>query len=46
MLDYCVFDTERDGKSKLDHVNDMLDGVQACSIAYKTVLMDSWYSTT
>ena len=46
VLDYRVFDPERDGKTKLDHVNDMLDGVRARGIVYKTVLMDSWYATT
>lgn len=46
VLDFRVFDPERDGKSKLDHVNDMLTSVAFRGIAYKTVLMDSWYATT
>jgi len=46
VLDFRVFDPERDGKSKLDHVNDLLNAVDLRGIAYKTVLMDSWYATT
>ena len=40
IIDYRLFDPERDGKTKLDHLNDMLDGVQARSIRFRTVLMD------
>lgn len=43
-LDYRIFDPERDGQSKLDHVWDMLDGLQARNVAYGYVLMDSWYA--
>ena len=46
VLDFRLFDPDRDGKSKLDHVNDMLDLVAWRGIAYRTVLMDSWYATT
>ena len=46
VIDFRVFDPERDGKTKLDHVNDMLDMVAFRGIAYGTVLMDSWYATT
>jgi len=45
-LDYRIFDPERDGQSKLDHVWDMLDGLQAKQVAYGYVLMDSWYAVT
>lgn len=45
-LDYRIFDPERDGQSKLDHVRDMLDGLQARNVAYGYVLMDSWYAVT
>ena len=43
-LDYRIFDPERDGQSKLDHVWDMLDGLQAKNVYYGYVLMDSWYA--
>lgn len=45
-LDYRIFDPERDGQSKLDHVWDMLDGFKARNVAYGYVLMDSWYAVT
>lgn len=45
-LDYRIFDPERDGQSKLDHVWDMLDGLAARNVAYGYVLMDSWYAAT
>jgi hypothetical protein len=43
-LDHRIFDPERDGQSKLDHVWDMLDWLQKNSVAYGYVLMDSWYA--
>jgi hypothetical protein len=43
-LDYRIFDPERDGQSKLDHVWDMLDGLASSNVAYGYVLMDSWYA--
>lgn len=46
VIDYRLFDPDRDGKTKLDHVNDMLDSVAARGIRFGTVLMDSWYATT
>ena len=46
VIDYRLFDPERDGKTKLEHLNDMLDVVHARGIKYRTVLMDSWYATT
>ena len=46
IIDYRIFDPERDGKTKLDHVNDMLDLVNFRRLAFKTVLMDAWYATT
>jgi hypothetical protein len=45
-LDYRIFDPERDGQSKLDHVWDMLDGLSRRNVAYGYVLMDSWYAVT
>ncbi len=46
IIDYRLFDPERDGKTKLDHVNDMLDMVEFRGLSFKTVLMDAWYATT
>jgi len=46
LLDYRLFAPEADGKSKLDHVADMLDQLAARRVPYRTVLMDSWYATT
>ena len=43
-LDYRIFDPDRDGQSKLDHVWDMLDGLKAKQVSYGYVLMDSWYA--
>lgn len=45
-LDYRIFDPERDGLNKIDHVWDMLDGLAAHTVTYGYVLMDSWYATT
>lgn len=45
-LDYRIFDPDRDGQSKLDHVWDMLDGLKSRNVAYGFVLMDSWYAVT
>ena len=46
LLDYRLFAPEVDGKSKLEHVADMLAQLAARQIPYRTVLMDSWYATT
>jgi SRSO17 transposase len=46
VIDYRLFDPDRDGKTKLDHVSDMLDSIERRGIAFRTVLMDSWYATT
>lgn len=46
VIDYRVFDPARDGKTKVDHVKDMLISAHyQKKIAYKTVLMDSWYAS-
>jgi hypothetical protein len=45
-IDYRVFDPDVDGKSKLEHVNDMIDNIMSYKkIPFHTVLMDSWYAT-
>lgn len=45
ILDYLLFDPDRDGKTKLDHVNDMLDMVTFRRLPFQTVLMDACYAT-
>ena len=46
VIDYRIYDPDRDGKSKLDHVQDMLTQVvQHKQLAFHAVLMDTWYAT-
>jgi hypothetical protein len=46
IVDYRIFDPDGDGKSKLDHVRDMLDhSLEHKKLLFGTVLMDSWYAT-
>ena len=46
VIDYRLYDKEGDGKSKLDHVSEMLDSIVfSKKLAFRTVLMDSWYAT-
>jgi len=45
LLDFRIFSPETDGKSKLDHVLDMLQSLQHRGVLFQTVLMDSWYAT-
>lgn len=46
VIDYRLFDPERDGKTKLDHVQDMLLSALHRGLLFGYVLMDSWYATT
>ena len=47
VIDYRVYDPERDGKGKPKHVMEMLlNTVNHKKIPFKTVLMDSWYAST
>jgi len=44
VVDYRLFDPDGDGKTKLDHVHDMLIAlVGAKAVAFDRVLFDSWY---
>ncbi len=45
VIDYRIFDPDADGKSKLDHVREMLGSVAHRGVEFETVLMDSWYAT-
>jgi DDE superfamily endonuclease len=45
VIDYRIFDPETDGKTKLDHVEEMLKSVEHRRVPFRMVLMDSWYAT-
>jgi hypothetical protein len=45
VIDYRIFDPQRDGKTKIDHVKEMLyAAIHTKQIEFRTVLMDSWYA--
>lgn len=44
IIDFRVFDPERDGKTKLKHMQEMLALAGKRGIPYKTVLFDNWYA--
>lgn len=46
IIDFRIFDPEKDGATKIDHMRDMLNLLDNKGVFYKTVLMDSWYATT
>lgn len=46
MIDYRIYDPDSDGKTKIDHVSDMINSLLAHKqLPFCTVLMDSWYAT-
>jgi DDE family transposase len=46
LIDYRIYDPEGDGKTKLDHVREMLQNVaHEKQLAFRAVLMDAWYAT-
>ena len=46
VVDYRVYDPDRDGKTKIDHVTEMLQNlVYHKSLPFQAVLMDTWYAT-
>ena len=46
VIDYRIYDPDGDGKSKLDHVTDMLQSlIYHKLLPCSAVLMDSWYAT-
>lgn len=45
VIDFRLFDPERDGKTKLDHVRDMLLSAIHRDLSFTYVLMDTWYAT-
>jgi SRSO17 transposase len=45
VIDYRIFDPDRDGRSKLDHLLDMWRTIlHVEELPFRTVLMDSWYA--
>ena len=46
VIDFRVFDPDRDGKTKLDHVREMLLIAIHRGLLFGYVLMDSWYATS
>jgi hypothetical protein len=46
VIDYRIYAPEGDGKSKLEHVTEMLQSlIYSKLVPFHTVLMDSWYAT-
>uniref|UniRef100_A0A1D9G0E5 Transposase n=1 Tax=Moorena producens (strain JHB) TaxID=1454205 RepID=A0A1D9G0E5_MOOP1 len=46
VIDYRLYPPEQDGKTKLDHVEDILINIVFHKkLPFKRVLMDSWYAT-
>jgi SRSO17 transposase len=46
IIDYRIFNPQEDGKTKVDHVLDMLEVlVNERKIEFRSVLMDTWYAT-
>lgn len=46
VIDFRLYDPDGDGKSKLDHVHDMLTNlVRHKCLPFLAVLMDTWYAT-
>jgi len=46
IIDYRIYDPNKDGKTKLDHMKEMLEMIKFRNIDYSTVLMDTWYATS
>ena len=45
VVDYRIYAPDQDGKSKLDHVREMLlDAIHRKQMQFRGVLMDSWYA--
>jgi len=46
LIDYRIYDPQGDGKSKLDHVREMLTNLHYHKqLPFRAVLMDTWYAT-
>ena len=46
IIDYRIYDVDRDGKTKLEHLLDMLSNAHFVKgLPFQTVLIDSWYAS-
>ena len=46
VVDYWIYDPDSDGKTKIEHVMEMLQNkVYHKALPFKSVLMDTWYAT-
>jgi len=46
LIDYRIYDPKGDGRTKLDHVREMLRNVaHEKQLPFQAVLMDAWYAT-
>lgn len=46
IIDYRIYNPKADGKTKIDHVKDMLTNIiHHKKLPFKTVLMDTWYAS-
>lgn len=46
IVDYRIYDKDSDGKTKPEHVMDLLNGlIESKKLPFTTVLMDSWYAS-
>lgn len=46
VVDYRIYDPDRDGKTKIDHVTEMLQNLVYHKVMpFQAVLMDNWYAT-
>lgn len=45
VIDYRIYDPERDGRSKIDLLLQMWEVILAEQLPFRYVLMDSWYTT-
>lgn len=47
IIDYRIYNPDADGKTKMDHMKDMLNNtIEHKKLSFKTVLMDTWYAST
>ena len=46
LINYRLFAPDVDGKTKLEHLADMLAQLAPHGIAYRTMLLNNWYATT
>ena len=46
IIDYRIYDVDRDGKTKLEHLLDMLKNAHFVKrLPFQTALIDAWYAS-